>query len=77
VIELAEPSGPGPLADHVARFGSMIFAVTFSVRDLAAVAGHLAAKGITTDAVASDVLVADPSACHGARYQFTTKPPVD
>lgn len=74
VVQLAQPRSPGsPLATHVDRFGSSIYAVTFAVQDLASVEAHLDRHGIRTSRLSEDTLRADPADCFGAVYNFTTR----
>lgn len=46
-IHLAEPTGPGPIADHVERWGGGIVGVVFSARDVDAVAKKAEDAGVT------------------------------
>jgi hypothetical protein len=39
-LEYAQPTAPGPLADHLARFGPGVESIAFAVRDPAVVAGR-------------------------------------
>jgi catechol 2,3-dioxygenase-like lactoylglutathione lyase family enzyme len=45
-FELLEPSGAGPVAEHLERWGEGIFAVGFSTVDLSALGRHLTGRGI-------------------------------
>jgi hypothetical protein len=45
-FELLEPSGEGPVADHLSERPEGIFAGGFGARDVNALAGHLHGKGI-------------------------------
>ena len=45
-IHLAEPTGPGPIADHIDRWGEGIVGVVFSAHDVDAVAKNLERVGI-------------------------------
>lgn len=47
-LRLAEPTGPGPVADHLERWGEGIIGVVFSTRDLGRLADHLDSSGVTT-----------------------------
>lgn len=45
-VEILEPSGLGPLADHVSRFRAGLFAVGFATSDLDGLRSQLDARGI-------------------------------
>jgi catechol 2,3-dioxygenase-like lactoylglutathione lyase family enzyme len=47
VVELLAPTGDGPVADYLARYGERIRSTVFRVADLAKVERHLAGQGIT------------------------------
>lgn len=57
-IVIAEPSGDGPVAQHIARFGTSIFEWTLAVESVAAEVARLRAIGIdcTTDGNATAFL---------------------
>lgn len=76
VLEIAAPTGPGPVADHLAHHGPRLRAVTYQVADLGEVERFFGSKGVAT-AVGEhrDSLTADPSATLGLRFEFTAAPP--
>jgi catechol 2,3-dioxygenase-like lactoylglutathione lyase family enzyme len=45
-VHVAEPTGPGPIADHIERWGEGIVGVVFSTRDIDAVASTLERNGV-------------------------------
>jgi len=46
-FELLEPSGPGPVADHIERWREGIFAAGFSTNDLRSVSDSMSAAGVS------------------------------
>jgi hypothetical protein len=73
LLQLAQPLAPdSPLGEHVARWGNMIYGITFSVRDLDSAEAWLDKKNIRTTRVRDGLLAADPDDCFGASYFFTT-----
>jgi hypothetical protein len=61
-----------PLGEHVARWGNMIYGITFSVRDLDSAEAWLDKKNIRTTRPRDGLLAANPDDCFGAPYFFTT-----
>jgi catechol 2,3-dioxygenase-like lactoylglutathione lyase family enzyme len=47
VVELLSPTGPGPIADQLHRYGDGMRSVAFGVADLDRTAAHFADRGIT------------------------------
>jgi catechol 2,3-dioxygenase-like lactoylglutathione lyase family enzyme len=45
-VELIAPTGPGPIAAYIDRYGPRVWATTFAVRDLHGTAGYFASRGI-------------------------------
>jgi len=73
LLQLAEPLAPeSALGEHVARWGNMIYGITFSVRDLDSAQVWLEKKDIRTTRLRDGLLAADPADCHGAAFFFTT-----
>lgn len=73
LLQLAEPLAPdSPLGEHVARWGNMIYGITFSVRDLDSAQAWLEKKDIRATRPRDGLLAADPDDCFGAPYFFTT-----
>ena len=74
LLKIAEPTDPNSaLGQHVAKWGNMIYALTFQVHDLAAVEGWLNSKNVKTQRLTDDLVAADPEDCFGAPYFFTTR----
>lgn len=73
VIELAEPTGEGPLQADMAQFHHGIYSMTYKVRDLDDAQRHLEQKGVTLTRVDDDTLIGDPATTHGVVLSFTTK----
>jgi catechol 2,3-dioxygenase-like lactoylglutathione lyase family enzyme len=73
VLELMAPSDDdSPVAGYIERYGPRLRSLHFRVRDVAAVANHLAAHGLRT--VPGDVdgwIALDPCDNYGVLYQFT------
>ena len=46
MIRLAQPTGPGPMADHIEKWGEGIVGVYFSSKDVDGVAASLKANGV-------------------------------
>lgn len=67
-VELLEPDGSGPVAEHLARLGAGLFAAGFAGRDLAALRARLVARTVSF-AEAGDQLFLAPAASggHGLR----------
>jgi hypothetical protein len=73
LLQLAQPlAAQTPLGEHVARWGNMIYGITFSVRDLDSAQAWLDKKEIRSTRPRDGLLAADPAGCHGAPYSFTT-----
>ncbi|MCW2909316.1 MAG: hypothetical protein JWL68_4105 [Actinomycetia bacterium] len=73
LLRLAEPvESDSPLGEHVARWGNMIYGITFRVRDLDSAQAWLAHHGIGTSRPRPGLLAADPAGTYGAPYFFTT-----
>ncbi len=73
LLQLAQPlDDNSPLGEHVARWGNMIYGITFKVNDLDCAEGWLQKKNIRTSRPRDGVLAADPEDCFGAPYFFTT-----
>jgi hypothetical protein len=63
-IRLAQPTGPGPIRDHIDKWGEGIVGVYFSSRDVDAVAASLKANGVNPSEDGTAVYV-DASQMHG------------
>ena len=73
LLRLSEPTDPAtPLGEHVAKFGNMIYGLTFQVGNLDAVQDWLSAKGVRSKRVTDQLVNADPEDTFGAPYSFTT-----
>lgn len=72
-LELAEPSGPGPVQRDLDRFGhAVLHACTFRVADLGAVREQLDREEFALESETATTLVADPLGTSGSRFGFTT-----
>jgi hypothetical protein len=73
LLQLAEPLvADSPLGRHVARWGNLIYSITFRVNDLDSAETWLNSKGVRTSRPAQGVLAADPADTFDAPYFFTT-----
>jgi hypothetical protein len=64
IIRLAVPMGPGPIHDHLDRWGEGIVGSVFAAQDTAAVTERLKSKGV--DVLTDDILILlDPEKTHG------------
>jgi hypothetical protein len=72
VVELAEPTGDGPLHSDMAQFHHGIYAPTFKVRDLADAQHYLQRKGVKIAFTDGTTAVTDPTTTHGCVMAFTT-----
>jgi catechol 2,3-dioxygenase-like lactoylglutathione lyase family enzyme len=73
LLQLAQPlDDTSPLGAHVAKWGNMIYGITFKVNDLGAAESWLRRKSIRTSRPRDGVLAADPADCFGVPYSFTT-----
>lgn len=71
-VELIGPTGPGPIADYIERYGPRIWATTFTVRDLEATAAYFESRGVELVAGdALDTLMIPPEQNLEVVYQFT------
>ncbi|MGW0590583.1 hypothetical protein [Streptosporangium sp. NPDC002607] len=74
LLQLAEPlDQDSDLGRHVARWGNMIYGITFRVVDLDSAESWLNRKGIRTNRIRPTMLAANPEDCYGAPYFFTTE----
>jgi catechol 2,3-dioxygenase-like lactoylglutathione lyase family enzyme len=73
LLQLAEPlDSESPLGEHVARWGNMIYSITFRVNDLDSAEEWLNRKGVATARPRAGLLAADPAGTFNAPYFFTT-----
>jgi hypothetical protein len=73
LLQLAQPlDDESPLGAHVARWGNMIYGITFKVTDLDAAEAWLRKKSIRSVRSRNGMLATDPEDCFGAPYFFTT-----
>jgi catechol 2,3-dioxygenase-like lactoylglutathione lyase family enzyme len=73
LLRLAQPLEAGtPLGAHVARWGNLIYGITFKVHDLDAVESWLAKKNVRTSRPGPDLVASDPGDTFGAPYFFST-----
>src|SRR5439155_22376055 len=63
-IRLAQPTGPGPIQDHIDKWGEGIVGVYFSSRDVDGVAASLKANGVNPKEDGTAIYV-DASQMHG------------
>ncbi|MFG1924539.1 VOC family protein [Cryptosporangium sp. NPDC048952] len=74
LLKLVQPlDDTSDLGRHVAKYGNMIYAVTFRVADLDSAEGWLAKKNIRTSRPTPTTVAADPADTWGAPYFFTTE----
>jgi hypothetical protein len=74
LVEIASPlSDDGPLAEHVERFGDMLYQLTFRVDDLDSVEAYLPTVDVRCARTSDAVVSADPDDCLGANYAFSTE----
>jgi hypothetical protein len=74
LVEIASPlSDDGPLAEHVERFGDMLYQLTFRVEDLDSVEAYLPTVDVRCARTSDAVVSADPDDCLGANYAFSTE----
>ena len=75
LLKLVQPlEEASDLGRHVAKYGNMIYAVTFRVADLDSAERWLGKKNIRTSRPTPTTLAADPADTWGAPYFFTTEP---
>lgn len=67
VIRVAQPSGPGPVADHLERWGEGLLSLVFATSDVGAVESRLRDRGVTP-IVEDDALHIDE--VHGLRIEI-------
>jgi hypothetical protein len=73
LLQLAEPlEETSMLGQHVARWGNMIYSITFRVSDLDSAQKWLNSKGVRTSRPSEGVLAANPEDTFNAPYFFTT-----
>ena len=66
LIRLAQPSGPGPVAEYVDQWGEGLFGAVFTTKDTGGLAKHLDSKGIGTQEE-HGFLFLDPAKTFGLR----------
>ena len=64
-IGLAVPNGPGPIADHLDRWGEGIVGVAFATNDPAALKDRIASKGVGVPDGDHSTFLIDPASTHG------------
>jgi len=77
-VELCEPSGPGPAAEHLSAQGEGLMAAGFSTRDMSALKANLERHGCRFVSEGAQVYL-DPSETPGMRVVLTpdaARPPV-
>jgi Glyoxalase/Bleomycin resistance protein/Dioxygenase superfamily len=72
VVELAEPTGDGPLQSDMAKFHHGIYALTYKVRNLADAQHYLQHKDVKIAFTDGETAVTDPATTHGCVMAFTT-----
>lgn len=76
LLQIAEPLDEESLLGlHVARWGDMIYSITFRVNDLDSAQTWLNSKGVGTSRPRVGLLAADPADTFNAPYFFTTDVP--
>jgi catechol 2,3-dioxygenase-like lactoylglutathione lyase family enzyme len=71
ILEFQTPTGPGPLTEHLARYGDGIRSFTVQVASMEAAAEHLRRVGIpTTTGDSDDTIATDASTSGGLRIEF-------
>ncbi len=74
LLRLAQPLDENSaLGQHVAKWGNMIYSITFQVNDLDAVEAWLAKKGVGTTRLSDELVAANPADTFNAPYFFSTK----
>ncbi|SHM67132.1 VOC family protein [Cryptosporangium aurantiacum] len=74
LLKLVQPlDDASDLGRHVAKYGNMIYAVTFRVTDLDSAERWLTKKNIRTTRPTPTTVAADPADTWGAPYFFTTE----
>ena len=74
LLRLAQPLGEdSDLGRHVAKWGNMIYGITFRVADLDSAETWLTRKGVRSRRIRPTLLAAEPQDCFGAPYFFTTE----
>ncbi|MCB2048008.1 MAG: hypothetical protein KDE32_07240 [Novosphingobium sp.] len=75
VVELLQPSGPGPLLSEMMRTGEGIRSSIIGVADLAKAQAHFESKGLPIIAgTQPDSFAIDPEANFGLLFEFALKP---
>jgi hypothetical protein len=69
-VEVLQPTGPGPAADHLGAWGPGLFAAGFAVDDLAQMRERLAAAGARWTEEGDQILI-EPGETHGLRMVLT------
>jgi hypothetical protein len=73
LLQIAQPlDDASALGAHVAKWGNMIYGITFKVNDLDAAESWLRGKSIRTSRPRDGMLAADPADCFGVPYFFST-----
>jgi hypothetical protein len=73
LLRLAQPlEEHTPLDQHVAKWGNMIYSITFRVHDLDSVEAWLDKHEVGTTRLSADLVAADPTHTFGAPYFFST-----
>jgi catechol 2,3-dioxygenase-like lactoylglutathione lyase family enzyme len=71
-IGLAVPNGPGPIADHLDRWGEGIVGVAFATKDVRALKDRIASKGIGVSDGEHESFLIDPASTHGLLTGITS-----
>lgn len=75
-IEILQPTGPGPAADHLGAWGPGLFSAGFAVDDLAAMRERLAAAGARWTEEGDQILL-EPSETRGLRMALSPNRPAE
>jgi catechol 2,3-dioxygenase-like lactoylglutathione lyase family enzyme len=75
VLQLAEPTGPGPVAEYIERYGPRLRKLTFTVRDPGSTRRHLDSHGVrVVDGDVAGSVAVDPRDNYGVLYEFAEGP---
>jgi catechol 2,3-dioxygenase-like lactoylglutathione lyase family enzyme len=65
VINLAVPAGPGPIADHIEKWGEGIVGLVFATKDLDGLIANIRSKGVDVTQSNPRGALIDPARTHG------------
>lgn len=70
IFEIAQPIDDCPALRDIERVGNTYHALNFKVRDLSRAADHLVKQGVGLEIKTKNLVVTDPTTCHGLRFGF-------